>query len=88
MLSVRLYTKEDCGLCDKVKQELARLQGDYPHQLTEVDIRRDTAVFEKYKYLIPIVQIGEIQLEAPISRQELASAFQAVAGSEVQGPSA
>lgn len=81
MLSVRLYTKEGCGLCDEVKQDLAKLQGDYPHQLTEIDIRRDTAVFEAYKYLIPIVKIGETELRAPISRQELVSALQAATGS-------
>ena len=79
MLSVLLYTKTDCGLCDEVKEALAALQDTFPHQLTEVDITLDTAVYEKYKFIIPVVEIGATQLQAPISRQELVSTLQAAA---------
>lgn len=75
MRSVLLYTKEGCGLCDMVKQELAVLQADYPHQLHEIDITQDPAMFAAYKHKIPVVQIGETQLQAPISRQDLIAAF-------------
>jgi hypothetical protein len=78
MLSVLLYTKDDCGLCDEVKHELALLQADYPHQLTEIDITQDTAVFDRYKYIIPVVDIEGTQLQAPISRHDLELALKAV----------
>ena len=79
MINITLYTKENCGLCDEVKVELDSLQAAYPHQLTEVDITQDTAVFETYKHIIPVVQIGNTALQAPISKQDLVSTLQATA---------
>ena len=78
MLSIFLYTKDGCHLCDEVKQELTSLQAEYPHQLTEIDITRDTAVFAEYKHNIPVLQIGETRLQAPISRHNLELALQAI----------
>ncbi len=78
-LSVLLYTKESCGLCDEVKQELAALQVNYPHQLFEIDITGDTAVFEAYKQIIPVVEIERVEgirLQAPITRLDLEAALQ------------
>ena len=76
MLSVLLYTKESCGLCNEVKQELAALQANYPHQLIEIDIVREPAVFEAYKQIIPVVEIEGIRLQAPIIRLDLEAALQ------------
>lgn len=78
MLTIRLYTKEGCSLCEEVKQELAGLQASYLHHLTEIDITQDTAVFQKYRSIIPVVQIAAMELQAPISRQQLESALQAM----------
>jgi len=75
MLSVILYTKENCGLCEEVKAELAALQATFPHQLTEVDITLDTAVNDKYKFVIPVIEINGTQLQSPINRRELFSAL-------------
>ena len=71
MQTVTLYTKEKCSLCDVVKEELAALQPLHPHQLAEVDITLDPDLFDRYRYLIPVVTIGSTELRAPISRQEL-----------------
>lgn len=75
METVLLYTKEGCGLCDEVKVDLAALQADFPHILTEIDIMEDTAVYEKYKHSIPVVEIGTVRLQAPISKADLEAAL-------------
>ena len=78
MISVTLYTKELCGLCDEVKADLASLHTLYPHALSEVDIHSEPALRQAYRYSIPVVVIGEKTLYAPISHSQLADALQAV----------
>ena len=47
------------------------------YTLTEIDIRRDPAVFELYRYRIPVIVINEkTLLEGRIEAEELAWAFQ------------
>eukprot|EP00537_Pseudo-nitzschia_pungens_P017882 CAMPEP_0172410678 /NCGR_PEP_ID=MMETSP1061-20121228/77005_1 /TAXON_ID=37318 /ORGANISM="Pseudo-nitzschia pungens, Strain cf. pungens" /LENGTH=257 /DNA_ID=CAMNT_0013146871 /DNA_START=231 /DNA_END=1005 /DNA_ORIENTATION=+ len=60
-VTVTLYTKEGCTLCDKVKDVLAQLR-DEPnchHALRQVDITDDdqTASWDRYKYDIPVLHI-------------------------------
>jgi uncharacterized membrane protein len=71
MLSVTLYTRKDCHLCEDVKKELASLQKDYPHRLAEVDIDSDIALLTEYSLDIPVIEVGPYRLKAPISRQNL-----------------
>lgn len=76
MRTLTLYTKDGCGLCEEVKRELAALAAAYPHRLIEVDITTDPALFKQYHITIPVVQIGDVALEAPITRQELVTALE------------
>ena len=71
MLSVTLFTKKNCKLCEQVKADLDGLRAQYPHTLAEVDIESDIALMEKYRHIIPVVEIGPYTLQAPISRQKL-----------------
>lgn len=71
-VNVTLYMKAGCGLCDEVKQQLGRLQGDFPHRLAEVDIESDAVLLAKYFDQIPVVEVGPYVLRAPISQQDLA----------------
>lgn len=71
MLNVTIFTKKNCKLCDEVKADLKDLQTQYPHRLAEIDIESDTALYEKYKEIIPVVEVGPYTLQAPISRQKL-----------------
>lgn len=81
MLTITLYTKEGCGLCDEVKHELAVLSAAYPHQLEEVDITQDHDLFARYRFMIPVVTIGQIDLKAPITREELRAALKTAVAS-------
>ncbi len=75
MLTVTLYTKDPCPLCDDVKTMLDTLRPTYPHALQEVDITADEALFFKYRYMIPVVTIGEQTLKAPITLFQLTAAL-------------
>jgi len=82
MLTVTLFTKEDCGLCQDVKSQLERLVSVYPHQLTQVDITQDPEIFKRYRFIIPVLHIGRQTLQAPISPSELVSALASAASSQ------
>lgn len=71
MQTVTLYTKENCSLCDTVKAMLNELSSELPHTLAEVDITKDDALFAKYRYLIPVVQLEEKTIQAPITEKSL-----------------
>lgn len=71
MKKLILYTKDGCSLCDKVKDKLADLAGEFPHQLEEVDITKDEVLFEKYRFSIPVLQSEEDVIQAPIALIDL-----------------
>mmetsp|Transcript_28003 Transcript_28003/g.45085 ORF Transcript_28003/g.45085 Transcript_28003/m.45085 type:complete len:159 (+) Transcript_28003:50-526(+) len=56
---ITLFTKEDCSLCDKVKDTLAALKDEYPHTLAAVDITDEEHQnwYNKYKFDIPVLHI-------------------------------
>jgi glutaredoxin len=61
MATVTIYSKKECHLCDVAKEELKALQCDFGFSLKEVDIEQDKLAFEKYKFLIPVIEVdGEI----------------------------
>ncbi|HSL45316.1 MAG TPA: DUF2085 domain-containing protein [Anaerolineales bacterium] len=71
MLTVTLYTRKDCHLCEQAKADLESLQEKYPHRLIEIDIDRDPALQKKYLVEIPVVEVGPYALKAPFDRQKL-----------------
>ncbi len=54
---VVLYTKEGCGLCDKMKQELRSAGVEELYILEEVDIEKEPELFSRYRYEIPVLFI-------------------------------
>lgn len=77
MLEVTLYTKEGCHLCEDVVAILDGLQDRYPHRLTAVDITADDNLYHQYRYAIPVVHIGDVELRAPITEEALREALRA-----------
>src|SRR5574338_778591 len=71
MLTVTLYTRKDCHLCEQAKADLVALQVQHPHRLIEIDIDRDPALQKKYLLEIPVVEVGPYALKAPFDRQKL-----------------
>jgi glutaredoxin len=77
MVTVTLFTRAGCSLCDDVKTSLELLRITHPHQLQEIDITQDDTLFKQYRYTIPVVRIGEQELAAPITAVQLQNALQA-----------
>lgn len=72
MLTVTLYSRKNCHLCQQARADLASLQAEIPHRLVEIDIEDDPALHKKYLEKIPVLEVGPFHKEAPFTRQELA----------------
>lgn len=71
MLTVTLYTRQDCHLCDQAKADLESLQEKYPHRLVEIDIDQDPRLQKAYLVEIPVIEVGPYVLKAPFDQQKL-----------------
>lgn len=72
MLTVTLYTRKDCHLCEQAKADLASLQEKHPHRLVEIDIDSDPILQKAYLVEIPVIEVGPYVLKAPFDKQKLA----------------
>ncbi|MFO7623777.1 MAG: DUF2085 domain-containing protein [Anaerolineales bacterium] len=71
MITVMLYSRQNCHLCEVAKQELDSLQDELPHKLVVVDVDQDTQLRQTFGELVPVVTVGPYQLQAPFERKEL-----------------
>lgn len=70
MLTVTLYTRNNCTLCDQVQEDLHQLKDEYPHRLVLLDIEEE-GLIQKYGEEIPVVEIGPYTLKAPFDQRTL-----------------
>lgn len=56
-MTVTVYTKPDCPLCEEAKEVLGRVRRRVPFDLEEINIVTDAALFERFRYDIPVVFI-------------------------------
>jgi glutaredoxin len=68
-LTVQLYTKPGCHLCEQARIELDRLQRRYPHQLDEIDITSQPELLQRYGERIPVIRVQGREYAAPLSAQ-------------------
>lgn len=74
---VILYTKVGCHLCEDARELLDEIASIKPFDLTEIDIRSDMALYEQYRYRIPIIQMNDgIVAEGRVEYNDLAEAFE------------
>ncbi|MGH2471976.1 MAG: glutaredoxin family protein [Candidatus Limnocylindria bacterium] len=62
-IHLRLLEKPDCGLCAEAYRALRRVGLDVPLDVHRVDITEDPAHFERYALRIPVVVMGERELD-------------------------
>ena len=59
--AVVMYMKPECHLCEIARGWLEDFAADpdqfAPLTLDEIDIRRDPAIFEEYRYRIPVILV-------------------------------
>lgn len=71
MLSVILFRRKHCHLCEVAEEDLKSLQGKFPHQLTLMEIDNDPDLVKKYGLDIPVVKVGPYILKAPFDKKTL-----------------
>jgi glutaredoxin len=74
---VTFFTKAGCHLCEEARDMLEDIAALTQFELTEIDIRSNPAIFEKYRYRIPVIIIDNEEhiLEGRIEFRDLAKAF-------------
>ena len=73
---VTFYTKAGCHLCEDARDMLEDIAALKTYELTEIDIRSNPTIFEKYRYRIPVILINnETLIEGRIEFRDLAKAF-------------
>lgn len=82
MISVVLYSRQDCHLCDQAEAELASLQEEIPHNLVVIDIDQEPALMKAYGTEVPVVEVGPYRLKAPFTAEELRMTLQAAVDRE------
>ncbi len=76
-VQVTFYTKAGCHLCEEAREMLEDIAALTTYELTEIDIRGNPAIFEQYRYRIPVIIInGETTIEGRIEFRDLAKALQ------------
>jgi glutaredoxin len=74
---VTFYTKAGCHLCEQARAMLDEIAAEIDYELTEVDIRSDLALFEQYRYRIPVIIVNTTHVvEGRIEYSDLVRAFQ------------
>jgi uncharacterized membrane protein len=71
MITVTLYTRTGCQLCDEAEADLKALQEVVPHKLAIIDIDSDPSIRDAYALDVPVIEAGPFTLKAPFTRQQL-----------------
>jgi hypothetical protein len=61
---VRLFEKPECGLCAEAHRALRRVALDRPIAIERVDITTDNTLFDRYALRVPVLTLGERELDA------------------------
>jgi len=84
-ISVILWGKADCSLCDRAGQILDRIARDYPLRIEKRDITADPVDHERFRYVIPVVEIdGGQRFEGKITEYWLRQEIERLARQRVQ----
>ncbi|MGC1377724.1 MAG: DUF2085 domain-containing protein [Anaerolineales bacterium] len=70
-ITVTLYTRKDCSLCEQAKADLEAIQSQIPHRLVEIDVDIDSALREKYLAEVPVVEVGPYKLKTAFTKADL-----------------
>ncbi|MGH2582071.1 MAG: DUF2085 domain-containing protein [Anaerolineales bacterium] len=71
MITVALYTKDNCSLCDQAAEDLKEIQEKIPHNLALVNVEEDADLKAAYTDRVPVLQVGPYTLESPFDRQKI-----------------
>ena len=76
MIRLTFYSKPNCPLCDEARDMLEDLNQEFALVVTEINILSNPAIYEKYKYIIPVLELENGQLiKARFTEAELRKAL-------------
>ncbi|TMA58633.1 MAG: glutaredoxin family protein [Deltaproteobacteria bacterium] len=58
MLTLTLYSRADCCLCEEMKAVLAQVQEDLPFTLEQIDISTDPELESRFGQEIPVLFVN------------------------------
>jgi glutaredoxin len=61
-LRLRLYSKPDCHLCEEAKVVLDKVAAEFNTTVEVINIEQDNEAYEKYRYDIPVIFLGDVKL--------------------------
>jgi hypothetical protein len=63
VIRVRLMARHDCGLCDEALAALRRISRRVQLDIERVDITNDPALLDRYVIRIPVLVVGDAELD-------------------------
>ena len=79
-VSVTLYTRQGCHLCEEAATALAALVRTLPIEVTPVDIDLDLTLLERFNDTAPAIAVnGDVVTSAPIDLNAVRRAVRATA---------
>lgn len=76
MATITLYTKAGCHLCARAERVILSVQPEFGFQFERRDISQDAALWECYRFDIPVIAIdGEERFRHRMSEAELRAAL-------------
>ncbi|HWP82287.1 MAG TPA: glutaredoxin family protein [Bacteroidota bacterium] len=71
MITVELYSKDNCSLCDEVKELLKKLRKDYAFRLIERHLMESAPRYQEFATKFPVVIIDGQELSGKVSEADL-----------------
>ena len=62
MITVTLYGKPGCHLCEEAREAIQAVRAERPFELREVDVSLDPGLHSRYGERIPVVELGGDEL--------------------------
>jgi hypothetical protein len=64
VIRVRLMERPNCGLCEEALAGLRRLSRAKRLDIERVDVTRDPALLDRYVIRVPVLVVGDAELDA------------------------
>ena len=62
MTVLTLYTRQDCHLCEEMKEALQAWQSRYGFHLQPIDVDRDAGLRHRYGARVPVLVLGQREI--------------------------
>lgn len=61
-ISLLLYSRTGCHLCEDMEEALHGLQGELGFRLERIDVDSDPGLIDAYGALVPVLKDGDIEI--------------------------